>query len=241
MAGHSKWANIKHRKGAQDQKRGKIFTKLIKEITISARLFGGELNANPRLRKAVNNAKANNMPADKIDRAIKKGAGDLPGIEYEEITYEGYGPNGVAIMIEVITDNKNRTVAEIRNIFSKFGGSLGENGSVSWLFIKKGHIVLQDKDKKGFEAVFDSALLAGVEDIKKYDNNYIILTSKESLQKTSEILEKQGYIIKSTDYEMYPKSEQKIEKNEADNLIKLLDTLDNNDDVNRLYSNLEII
>ncbi|MBA65823.1 MAG: YebC/PmpR family DNA-binding transcriptional regulator [Candidatus Marinimicrobia bacterium] len=241
MAGHSKWANIKHRKGAQDQKRGKIFTKLIKEITISARLFGGELNANPRLRKAVNNAKANNMPADKIDRAIKKGAGDLPGIEYEEITYEGYGPNGVAIMIEVITDNKNRTVAEIRNIFSKFGGSLGENGSVSWLFIKKGHIVLQDKDKKGFEAVFDSALLAGVEDIKKFDNNYIILTSKESLQKTSEILEKQGYIIKSTDYEMYPKSEQKIEKNEADNLIKLLDTLDNNDDVNRLYSNLEII
>tara|TARA_Y100001970_G_C14249777_1_gene870938 strand:- start:3217 stop:3942 length:726 start_codon:yes stop_codon:yes gene_type:complete len=241
MAGHSKWANIKHRKGAQDQKRGKIFTKLIKEITISARLFGGELNANPRLRKAVNNAKANNMPADKIDRAIKKGTGDLPGIEYEEITYEGYGPNGVAIMIEVITDNKNRTVAEIRNIFSKFGGSLGENGSVSWLFIKKGHIVLQDKDKKGFEAVFDSALLAGVEDIKKYDNNYIILTSKESLQKTSEILEKQGYIIKSTDYEMYPKSEQKIEKNEADNLIKLLDTLDNNDDVNRLYSNLEII
>ncbi len=241
MAGHSKWANIKHRKGAQDQKRGKIFTKIIKEITISARLSGGDLNSNPRLRKAVSNAKANNMPADKIDRAIKKGTGDLPGIEYEEITYEGYGPKGVAILIEVITDNKNRTVAEIRNIFSKHGGSLGENGSVSWLFNKKGHIILEDKDNKGFEAVFDSALSSGAEDIKKYDNNYMILTPKEYLQKTSEVLEKQGYIIKSSDYEMHPKSEQKIEMNEADNLIKLLNTLDNNDDVNKLYSNLEII
>ena len=138
MAGHSKWANIKHRKGAQDQKRGKIFTKLIREITISSRLGGGDLESNPRLRKAVNNAKSNNMPSEKIDRAIKKGTGALEGVSYEEIVYEGYGPNGVAIIVEVITDNKNRSVAELRHAFTKFGGSLGEVGSVCWMFEKKG-------------------------------------------------------------------------------------------------------
>ena len=142
MAGHSKWANIRHRKGAQDQKRGKIFTKIIKEITIASRLGGGELTANPRLRKAVSNAKSNNMPADKIERAIKKGTGELNGVIYEEITYEGYGPGGVAILMNVITDNKNRSVAEIRHVLSKYNGNLGENGSVSWMFDQEGQIVL---------------------------------------------------------------------------------------------------
>ena len=140
MAGHSKWANIKHRKGAQDAKRGKIFTKIIKEITVSSRIGGTDIESNPRLRKAVENAKANNMPADNIERAIKKGAGTLEGVKYEEVTYEGYGPSGVAILLEVVTDNKNRSVSEIRHAFSKFGGNLAENGSVSWLFEKKGVI-----------------------------------------------------------------------------------------------------
>ena len=140
MAGHSKWANIKHRKGAQDAKRGRIFTKIIKEITVSSRIGGGDIESNPRLRKAVENAKASNMPADNIERAIKKGAGTLEGIKYEEVTYEGYGPSGVAILLEVVTDNKNRSVSEIRHAFTKFGGNLAENGSVSWLFEKKGVI-----------------------------------------------------------------------------------------------------
>ena len=159
MAGHSKWANIRHRKGAQDQKRGKIFTKIIKEITISARLAGGDPNANPRLRKAISNAKSNNMPSDKIERAIKKGTGELDGVIYEEITYEGFGPGGVAIMMDVITDNKNRSVADIRHLLAKYKGNLGESGSVSWIFDKKGQIIVSSESNDE-EIVFDSALEA---------------------------------------------------------------------------------
>ena len=240
MAGHSKWANIKHRKGAQDKKRGKIFTKIIKEITISARLFGGEIESNPRLRKAVNNAKANNMPNDNIERAIKKGTGDLPGVKYEEMQYEGYGPYGVAFMIETITDNKNRTVAEIRNIFSKFGGSLGENGSVSWMFEKKGNITLVDENNNSFDTIFDYAAMAGAEDVNFLDGEYIIKTHYESLQEITEAFENNGYIVKSADYEMYPTSYQEVKKEKATKLIELLETLDNNDDICKLHSNLEI-
>ena len=239
MAGHSKWSNIKHRKGAQDQKRGKIFTKLIREITIAARLGSGDLESNPRLRKAVNNAKSNNMPSEKIDRAIKKGTGVLEGVSYEEIIYEGYGPNGVAIIAEVITDNKNRSVAELRHAFTKFGGSLGETGSVSWMFEKKGQIIFEDS-LLGFDALFDLVIIAGAEDIEEYDDGYIVITPFESLMKVRKAIEKEGCIIKSADYEMLSKITQILEREKSESIINLLDSLENNDDVNKLFSNLEI-
>lgn len=239
MAGHSKWANIKHRKGAQDQKRGKIFTKLIKEITIASRIAGGDLDSNPRLRKAVSNAKSNNVPAGNIERAIKKGIGDLDGIAFDEITYEGYGPNGVAIIIEVITDNKNRSVAELRHIFSKFGGSLGETGSVSWMFEKKGQIILESKSID-YETLFDIALIAGAEDLEKFENSYIITTPFDSLMEVKKTIEYHGYLTKSADYQMISKTTQKVTESESDSVVKLLDTLDNNDDVNRIFSNLDL-
>ena len=239
MAGHSKWANIKHRKGAQDQKRGKIFTKLIREITIASRLGGGDLESNPRLRKAVNNAKSNNMPSEKIDRAIKKGTGALEGVSYEEILYEAYGPNGVAIIVEVITDNKNRSVAELRHAFTKFGGSLSETGSVSWMFEKKGQIILGDSPV-GFDALFDIVLMAGAEDIEEYDEGYIVTTPFESLLEVRKVIEDEGCIIKSADYEMLSKTTQKLEREKSETVINLLSSLENNDDVNKLFSNLEI-
>ena len=239
MAGHSKWANIKHRKGAQDQKRGKIFTKLIREITISSRLGGGDLESNPRLRKAINNAKSNNMPSEKIDRAIKKGTGILQGVSYDEIIYEGYGPGGVAIIIEVITDNKNRSVAELRHTFTKFGGSLGETGSVSWMFEKKGQIIFKNSTL-GFDALFDLVIVAGAEDIEEYDDGYIVTTPVELLMEVRKAIEEEGCIIKSADYEMLSRTTQILDKEKSDTIINLLDSLENNDDVNKLFSNLEI-
>jgi len=239
MAGHSKWSNIKHRKGAQDQKRGKIFTKLIREITIASKLGGGDLECNPRLRKAVNNAKSNNMPSEKIDRAIKKGTGVLEGVSYEEIIYEGYGPNGVAIIVEVITDNKNRSVAELRHAFAKFGGSLGETGSVSWMFEKKGQIIFQDC-LLDFDALFDLVIIAGAEDIEEYDDGYIVTTPFELLMEVRKVIEEKGCVIKSADYEMLSKTSQKIERSKSEKVINLLTSLENNDDVNKLFSNLEI-
>ncbi len=239
MAGHSKWSNIKHRKGAQDQKRGKIFTKLIREISIASRLGGGDLESNPRLRKAVNNAKSNNMPSEKIDRAIKKGTGLLEGVSYEEIIYEGYGPNGVAIIVEVITDNKNRSVAELRHAFTKFGGSLGETGSVSWMFEKKGQIIFENS-LLGFDALFDLVLIAGAEDIEEYDDGYIVTTPFELLMEVRNVIEEKGCVIKSADYEMLSKTSQKLERSKSEKVINLLTSLENNDDVNKLFSNLEI-
>ena len=239
MAGHSKWSNIKHRKGAQDQKRGKIFTKLIREISIASRLGGGDLESNPRLRKAVNNAKSNNMPSEKIDRAIKKGTGILEGVSFEEIIYEGYGPNGVAIIVEVITDNKNRSVAELRHAFSKFGGSLGETGSVSWMFEKKGQIIFEDS-LIGFDALFDLVIIAGAEDIEEYDDGYIVTTPFELLMEVRKVIEEKGCVIKSADYEMLSKTSQKLERSKSEKVINLLTSLENNDDVNKLFSNLEI-
>ena len=171
MAGHSKWANIRHRKGAQDKKRAKIFTKLIKEITIASRLGGGDISSNPRLRKAVSNAKSSNLPSDKIERAIKKGTGELEGVIYEEVTYEGYGPGGVAILINIITDNKNRTVAEIRHLLSKFDGNLGENGSVSWMFDITGQIIIESKSGSE-DTVLEDAIDAGADDFYA-ENNFI--------------------------------------------------------------------
>ena len=239
MAGHSKWANIKHRKGAQDAKRGKIFTKIIKEITIAARLNGGDVDSNPRLRKAVSNAKSSIMPADKIDRAIKKGTGELEGVTYEEITYEGYGPGGMALMMDVITDNKNRSVAEVRHIFSKFGGNLGENGSVSWMFEKKGQIIL-NSDSGDEDVIFEAALEAGADDFESDNNIYAIFTDPTSLMEVRDSLENSGYKIRSTEIEMIPKTLQKLDGKEAETAMKLMDALDENDDISKLYSNLDI-
>ena len=236
MAGHSKWANIRHRKGAQDQKRGKIFTKLIKEITISARLAGGDVSSNPRLRKAISNAKSNNMPNDKIERAIQKGTGELDGVIYEEITYEGYGPGGVAIIMDVITDNKNRSVSEIRHILTKYKGNLGESGSVSWIFEKKGQIILSSK-LNDENIVFESALEAGAEDFETDDDIFIISTAAESLMQIRDALESKGYDISSAEIEMVPKTLQKLEGKESDIALELLNVLEDNDDVNKLYSN----
>ena len=239
MAGHSKWANIRHRKGAQDAKRGKIFTKLIKEITISARLGGGDVDANPRLRRAVTNAKSNNMPSDKIERAIKKGTGELEGIIYEEVTYEAYGPGGVAIMMDIITDNKNRSVAEVRSTLSKFGGNLSENGSVSWIFDKKGQIIL-DSESGEENAVFEVAINAGADDFEADTNIYAISMDPSSLMEVRDALENVGYEIRSAEIEMVPKTLQKLGGKEAETILKLMDALEENDDINKLFSNFNV-
>tara|TARA_Y100001954_G_scaffold66786_1_gene72645 strand:- start:89 stop:811 length:723 start_codon:yes stop_codon:yes gene_type:complete len=238
MAGHSKWANIRHRKGAQDKKRSKIFTKLIKEITIASRLGGGEISSNPRLRKAVSNAKSSNLPSDKIERAIKKGTGELGGVIYEEIIYEGYGPGGVAILINIITDNKNRTVAEIRHIFSKFDGNLGENGSVSWMFDKSGQIIMESK-LGSEDTVFEDVIDAGADDFYVDNNFYLVSTSVDQLMVIRDRLDNAGYVIKSAEIEMVPKTTQTLDDLEAKKFLKLLDALDDNDDVNKVYTNFD--
>ena len=238
MAGHSKWANIRHRKGAQDKKRSKIFTKLIKEITIASRLGGGEISSNPRLRKAVSNAKFSNLPSDKIERAIKKGTGELEGVTYEEVTYEGYGPGGVAILINIITDNKNRTVAEIRHLLSKFDGNLGENGSVSWMFDKAGQIIMESKSESE-DTVFEDAIDAGADDFYKRDNFYLVSTRVDQLMVVRDRLDNGGYIIKSAEIEMVPKTNQILDDLEANKFLKLLDALEDNDDVNKVYTNFD--
>lgn len=239
MAGHSKWANIKHRKGAQDAKRGKIFTKIIKEITVATRMGGGDIDANPRLRKAVSNGKSNNLPIDNITRAIKKGTGELEGVSYEEVTYEGYGPGGVAIMMDIITDNKNRTVAEVRHLLSKYGGNLGENGSVSWVFDTKGQIIL-DSNTGEEDVVFEAALEAGADDFEANDGFYTITTEPTVLMDVRDSLENAGYEIRSAEIEMVPKTLQKLEGKEAQSALKLMDELEDNDDINKLYSNFDV-
>ena len=236
MAGHSKWANIKHRKGAQDKKKGKMFTKLIKEITISSRLFGGDVDANPRLRKAVSDAKSNNLPLDKIERAIKKGIGELAGIEYSEIIYEGFGPYGIAIMLIVITDNKNRSVAELRHIFAKYNGNLSENGSVSWMFEKKGQITLTGYQSNE-DTILDCALKFGVEDFEKNNDDLILLTSPENLISVRNKLKDEGFLIESAEIEMFSNSTQKLEMKKGERIINLLTELENHEDVNKVYTN----
>ena len=239
MSGHSKWASIKHKKGAADAKRGKIFTKIIKEITIAARLGGGDLDANPRLRKAVSNGNSNNLPIDNITRAIKKGTGELEGVSYEEVTYEGYGPGGVAIMMDIITDNKNRTVAEVRHLLSKYGGNLGETGSVAWVFDKKGQIIL-DSNSGDEDVVFEAALEAGADDFEAEDGFYTVTTDPTLLMDVRDTLEKTGYEIRSAEIEMVPKTLQKLEGKEAQSALKLMDALEDNDDITKLYSNFDV-
>jgi len=239
MAGHSKWANIKHRKGAQDAKRGKIFTKIIKEITVAARLGGGDVDANPRLRKAVSNGKSNNLPIDNITRAIKKGTGELEGVSYEEVTYEGYGPGGVAIMMDIITDNKNRTVAEIRHLLSKYGGNLGENGSVAWVFDKKGQIII-NSNSGDENVILEAALEAGADDFEADDDFFTITTDPVFLMDVRDALENSGYEIRSAEIEMVPKTLQKLEGKEAQSALKLMDALEDNDDISKLFSNFDV-
>ncbi len=239
MAGHSKWANIRHKKAAQDAKRGKVFTKVIKELMISAKNGGSDPDANPRLRQAISTAKAANMPNDTMTRAIQKGAGELEGATYKETTYEGYGPGGVAIMMDVMTDNKNRTVAEIRHIMNKYGGNLGENGSVEWMFEKSGQITLSANGHDE-DVVLEEALEAGAEDFYISDREFIITASPADTVDVAETLGSKGYSVVSSTVEMVPKNTVKVEGNDVKRLITLMDYLEDHDDIQNIYSNFEI-
>jgi len=239
MSGHSKWSTIKRKKAVTDAKRGRIFTKIIKEITIASRNGGGDLDSNPRLRTAVNTAKIANMPADNIDRAIKKGTGELPGVSYEEINYEGYGPEGVAVIVECVTDNKNRTTAELKHIFSKSGGSIGSPGCVSWMFEKKGLIDIIAQ-KKMEEKVFDHAIESGADDINFIDDGFEIITSYEDFFHVKESIEKK-YKISSAEITMFATNMKKIDnKDKIAKVLKFLDLLDEQEDAQKIHANIDI-
>lgn len=241
MAGHSKWAQIKHKKAQVDAKRGKIFTKLVKEISVAARLGGGDPEKNPRLRIAVEKARDVNMPMDNIKRAIMKGTGELAGTTYEEVTYEGYGPGGVALLIEVMTDNKNRTVSEIRHLLSKHGGSLGESGCVSWIFEKRGYILV-DKKTIDEDTLLSLALEAGVDDVRNdpKEESFELICSTEKLKDIKVALEKAGIRISLAEVTMLPKNYISIEGEDADRMLKLMDALEDHDDVQNVYANFDI-
>jgi len=240
MSGHSKWSTIKRKKGAIDSKRGKIFTKLIKEITLAARLGGGDIEGNSRLRSAVMAAKEENMPKDNIDRAIKKGTGELGGgAAYEEVTYEGYGPAGVAVIVEVMTDNKNRTVAEIRHIFSKHGGNLGENGCVAWMFDKKGSIVF-DKKAVSEDDLMESALEAGADDVRDQETEWEVITDPLAFEAVKRAIDQKGWKYLEARVGMIPQNTIKLEAGKAEQMLKLMEKLEDNDDVQNLYANFDI-
>ncbi|MCH7771366.1 MAG: YebC/PmpR family DNA-binding transcriptional regulator [Bacteroidetes bacterium] len=238
MSGHSKWSTIKRKKGAADAKRGKIFTKLIKEITIAAREGGGDPAGNPRLRLAVDNAKAANMPADNIERAIKKATGELEGVTYLELTYEGYASGGIAIIIEVATDNKNRTVADVRHIFSKHGGSMGETGSVAWMFDRKGIISLLSIDRTEDE-IMDIALEAGAEDLQTEEGYFEIQTDLESFETVRNALVAADLKIENASLHWIAKNTVSVNGDEAEKVMKLIEAMEDNDDVQNVYSNAD--
>jgi YebC/PmpR family DNA-binding regulatory protein len=238
MSGHSKWATIKHKKGALDAKRGKIFTRLIKEISIAAK-SGGDPEKNPRLRGAVAAAKAENMPADNIKRAIQRGTGELPGVTYEEVTFEGYGPGGVAILVQVSTDNRNRIVSELRHAFSKNGGNMGEAGSVGWMFHKKGDIIIAKASAKEDE-LMNLVLEAGAEDLKDDGENWEILTDPSAYDGVLEALKTAGIKTEVAEVAMVPQNYTKLEGHQANTMIRLLEALEDNDDVEHVYSNFDI-
>ena len=238
MSGHNKLSNIKHKKGAADDKRGKIFTKLIKEISVAAKLGGGDPNGNPRLRTAVDKAKAENMPKDNIERAIKKGTGGMEGVIYEEIVYEGYGPGGVAVLVEVLTDNRNRSVSDIRSIFTKCNGNMGEAGCVSWLFDKKGLIVFPKQTD--FDKLFEVALEAGADDVADEEEQYEVLTDPTTFIEVREALEKAGFKYESAETTMIPQTMVKLDGKNAENMLKMMDRLEDNDDVQNVYANFDI-
>jgi YebC/PmpR family DNA-binding regulatory protein len=241
MSGHSKWHSIRHKKGKEDARRGKIFTKLIRELTVSARMGGGDSSMNPRLRAAIARAKAENMPADNIDRAIKKGTGELEGVRYEECAYEGYGPGGSAILVEAMTDNKNRCTAEIRHIFSRHNGSLGESGCVSWLFSKKGYFSFL-KSKVDEDTLMEVALDAGAEDVveNKEDQTFEVLTAADIFMNMKEVFDKKGLSYQTAELAMVPKNTVRLEAKEAEQALRLTDLLEDNDDVQNVYANFDI-
>ncbi len=240
MSGHSKWHTIKHKKGALDAKRGKIFTKLIKEITVAARTGGtGDLDSNARLRKAVTDAKGLNMPNDTIDRAIKRGTGQLEGVAYDEITYEGYGIGGVAVLVETMTDNRNRTVAEIRHIFSKNGGNMGEAGSVAWMFDKKGYIVV-DKSAMGEDSLFDIVIEAGADDMQDEGDVYEVFTTPDTFEAVTDALKAAGIEPQAAEISMIPQTYIALTGGDGHSMLKLYEALDDNDDVQKVYANFDI-
>ncbi|SHF40611.1 DNA-binding regulatory protein, YebC/PmpR family [Desulfacinum infernum DSM 9756] len=240
MSGHSKWSTIRHKKAAQDAKRGKIFTKLIKEITVAARMGGGDPEANPRLRAAIAAAKAENMPKENIERAIKKGTGELEGTAYEEVIYEGYGPGGVAILVEAMTDNRNRAASEVRHIFSKNGGSLGEAGCVAWMFDKHGLIVFS-KEKVSEEEVMEVALEAGAEDVRDQEDQFEVVTTVADFEKVKAAFDQRGLVYEMAEVTMVPQTTVRVEDEKtAQQLLRLMDMLEDNDDVQHAYANFDI-
>jgi YebC/PmpR family DNA-binding regulatory protein len=239
LSGHSKWSSIKHKKGATDAKRGKIFSRLIKEITVAARMGGGDLSSNARLRTAISSAKAQNMPKDNIERAIKRGTGELEGVSYDELVYEGYGPAGVAIMVEILTDNKNRAVAEVRHIFSKHNGNLGETGCVSWLFDKRGYMTI-DKSTISEDSLIELALEAGADDVKDEGDVFGVYTDLTEFDNVKEALEKSGVKFSFAEVTMIPQNTIKLEGKQAEQMLKLLDKLEDSDDIQNVYANFDI-
>ncbi len=239
MSGHSKWHSIKYKKAAQDAKRGKIFTKIIRELSVAARIGGGDQDTNPRLRKAITDAKAVNMPADNIQRAIKKGTGELEGTTYEEITYEGYGPGGVAIYVEVLTDNKNRTVSELRHVFSRNGGNIGESGCVAWMFDRKGYIVVE-QSKASEDQLLDIALEAGAEDLREDGSNYEIFTTPNSYEDVVNSLKEHNIEMAASNLGYIPQNYVKLEGKQAHQLLRLMEELEDHDDVQNVWANFDI-
>jgi YebC/PmpR family DNA-binding regulatory protein len=239
MSGHSKWHSIKHKKGAVDAKRGKAFTRLIKEITVAARLGGKDPDSNPRLRLAIAAAKAENMPKDNIQRAIKKGAGELEGSSYEEVTYEGYGPGGAAILLEVLTDNKNRAVADLRHLLERSGGNLGEAGCVSWMFSKKGLFIFQ-RDQVDEEKLFEVALEAGADDIKEDEQELEVTTEPSEFEEVKTAIDNAGLKYIFAEITMIPKTTVKLEGKSAQQMLTLMELLEDNEDISHVYANFDI-
>ena len=239
MSGHSKWASIKHKKGALDAKRGKLFTKFIKEITVAARSGGGDPDGNARLRKAIADAKAGNMSNETIERATRRGTGEEAGVHYDEITYEGYGPGGVALLIESMTDNRNRTVAEIRHLLAKNGGNLGEAGSVGWMFEKKGYIVV-DKAAKPEDELFELAIEAGADDLRDDEDNFEIITSPDNFESVLSAVKSAGIVPQVAEVEMMPQTYIKLEGQEARQMLKLMEALEDHDGVQKVSANFDI-
>ncbi len=239
MSGHSKWSTIKHKKGAADKKRGKIFTKLIKEITVAARMGGGDPEANPRLRQALAAAKAQNMPKDNFERAIKKGTGELEGVNYEEIIYEGYGPGGVAVMVECLTDNRNRTIADVRYMFSKAGGNVGTDGCVGWMFDKKGLIAV-NKEGVDEDTLMEVALDAGAEDIKDEGDVYEVITDPGEFDAVQAALDKAEISYEVAEITMIPQTMTAVTGKEAEQMVRFMEALDDCDDVQNFYTNADI-
>ena len=238
MSGHNKWASIKHKKAAADSKRGKIFTKVIREITMAAKVGGGDPGTNPRLRTAIQTAKGENMPADNIERAIKKGTGEIEGVIYEEIVYEGYGPQGVAVLVQCMTDNKNRTSAEVRSIFTKLNGNMAGAGSVAWIFEKKGLFVV-DKTKASEDALMEVVLSAGAEDMNSESENFEITTTPHDFEAVKEALEKAKIPTESSQVTMIPKNMTSVSADSARSVIKLIDGLEDQEDVQNVYTNCD--